>query len=45
MPANFRAYAYKLDKQICDEMGKVERIESGILQYTHSLGQHGAHKF
>lgn len=30
---------------LADEMGKVEKVNQIFLQYTHSLGPHGAHKF
>ena len=30
---------------LADETGKVEKVNQVFLQYTHSLGQHGAHKF
>ena len=30
---------------LADETGKVEKVNQVFLQYTHSLGVHGAHKF
>ena len=30
---------------LADETGKVEKVNQVFLQYTHSLGPHGAHKF
>lgn len=30
---------------LADETGKVEKVNQVFLQYTHSLGAHGAHKF
>lgn len=30
---------------LADETGKVEKVNQLFLQYTHSLGAHGAHKF